>query len=168
MQSNTEKETKVGFGFDIHRMAEGRKLILGGMEIPHTKGLVGHSDGDVVLHAVCDAILGALAAGEIGVFFPPTDLSIAGISSKTIAQKVLEIVKQKHAEIAHIDVTIVAEEPKMLPHYEKIRKSLDQIFSLGLANISFKAKSHEGIGEIGAGRAMACYAAATLKVRIEK
>jgi len=146
-------------------MTEGRKLILGGTEIPHSKGLLGHSDGDVVLHAACDAVLGALSAGEIGVFFPPTDVSIAGISSKIITQKVLEIVKQKKAQITHLDITVVAEEPKMLPHYEKIRKSLKDIFALSPQDISFKAKSNEGLGDIGAGRAMACYAAATLKVR---
>ena len=95
MQKRAKTQIKVGFGFDIHRLVEGRKLIIAGMEIPHPKGLLGHSDGDVVLHAVCDAALGALAAGEIGVFYPPTDLNIAGISSVVIAQRVLEVLKEK-------------------------------------------------------------------------
>lgn len=160
-----QTKIKVGFGFDIHRMAEGRKLIIGGIEIPHKKGLLGHSDGDVVLHAVCDAALGAIAAGEIGVFYPPTDISIAGISSIVIAKRVLEVLKERNAEIAHIDATIVAEEPKMRPHYENVRKSLNDIFAIGLENISFKAKSHEGLGEIGRGEAIACHAVVTVNLR---
>jgi len=159
-----EKITKAGFGFDIHRMAEGRKLIVGGCEIPHKKGLLGHSDGDVALHAICDAALGACAAGEIGIFYPPTDISIAGISSAVIAQRVIEILKAKGAEILHIDCTIVAEEPKMHPHYDTVRKSLNNIFKIGLDNISFKAKSHEGMGELGRGEAMACHAVVTIKI----
>ncbi len=160
-----QTKIKVGFGFDIHRMAEGRKLIIGGIELPHNKGLLGHSDGDVVLHAICDAALGAIAAGEIGVFYPPTDISIAGISSIVIAKRVLEVLKEKNAEIVHIDATIVAEEPKMRPHYENVRKSLNDIFGIGLENISFKAKSHEGLGEIGRGEAIACHAVVTVNLR---
>lgn len=160
-----QTKVKVGFGFDIHRLVEGRKLIMGGMEIKHSKGLLGHSDGDVVLHAVCDAALGAVSAGEIGVFYPPTDVSIAGISSVVIAQRVIEVLKEKNAEIAHMDITVVAEEPKMRIHYDAIRKSLNSIFGIGLDNISFKAKSHEGLGEIGRGEAIACYAAVTVNLR---
>jgi 2-C-methyl-D-erythritol 2,4-cyclodiphosphate synthase len=164
MQKRKTKETKVGFGFDLHRLAEGPKLIIGGVEIECDKGLVGHSDGDLVLHAVCDAALGAAAAGEIGELYPPTDISIAGISSVVIAERVVEILKGKRAEIKHIDCTIVAEEPKMRPHYERVRKSLNKIFQIGMENISFKAKSHEGLGEIGRGEAMSCYAAVTIKI----
>jgi 2-C-methyl-D-erythritol 2,4-cyclodiphosphate synthase len=159
-----EKMTKAGFGFDIHRMVKGRRLILGGLEIAHTKGLAGHSDGDLVLHAICDAALGAAAAGEIGEYFPPSDASIAGISSAIIARRALEILKERGARIVHIDCTIVAEEPKIRPHYEAVRKSLDGIFKIGLENISFKAKSHEGLGEIGRGGAMACHAVVTIKI----
>ena len=155
---------KAGFGFDIHRMEQGRGLILGGLEIAHSKGLVGHSDGDLVLHAICDAALGAAAAGEIGEFYPPTDASIAGISSAVIARRVLEILKEKGAQIVHIDCTVVAQEPKMHPHYGAVRKSLEGIFQIGLENISFKAKSHEGLGEIGRGEAMACHAVVTIKI----
>lgn len=164
MQKKKQKEVKVGFGFDIHRMAEGRKLILGGLEIEHDKGLVGHSDGDLILHSLCDAALGAATAGEIGEFYPPSDISIAGISSVVIAERVMEILKEKGAEIVHMDCTIVAEQPKMRPHYEAIRKSLNKIFKIGMENISFKAKSHEGLGDIGRGEAMACHSVVTIKI----
>jgi len=159
-----QKITKAGFGFDTHRMVAGRKLILGGLEIAHSKGLLGHSDGDLALHAICDAALGAAAAGEIGEYYPPTDSSIEGISSVVIAKHVLEVLKQRGAQIVHIDCTVVAEEPKMRPHYEAVRKSLNKIFQIGLENISFKAKSHEGMGEIGRGEAMACHAVVTINI----
>jgi len=166
MQKRTKTEVKVGFGFDIHRLVEGRKLIIAGMEIDYPKGLLGHSDGDVVLHAVCDAALGAIAAGEIGVFYPPTDLNIAGISSVVIAKRVLEVLEEKQAKITHIDCTLVTEAPKMRPYYDVVRKSLNKIFGIGLQNISFKAKSHEGLGEVGRGEAMVCHAVVTVKARV--
>mgnify|MGYP000860123628 CR=1 FL=1 len=151
---------RFGFGYDIHRLVEGRALILGGIKIEHTKGLLGHSDGDVVLHSICDALLGSVAAGEIGVYFPPTDLTIMGLSSILIAEKVLEILKQKKAEIVNVDVTIVAEEPKLKPHYENIRKSVARILKMDLDNVSIKAKSREGLGEVGHGAAIVCFAVA--------
>ncbi|MDQ7772918.1 MAG: 2-C-methyl-D-erythritol 4-phosphate cytidylyltransferase [Elusimicrobiales bacterium] len=153
-----EKSTRFGFGYDIHRMAEGRPLILCGMKVPHTKGLLGHSDGDVVLHAVCDAALGAVAAGEIGIFFPPTDLTIMGISSVAIAEKTMEVLKKRGVRIQQIDATIVAEEPKLSPHYDEMRKSLAKVFGMDLGDVSVKAKSREGLGDIGKGEAIACYA----------
>lgn len=156
---------RTGFGFDLHRLEPGRKLYVGGTEIPHTKGFLGHSDGDVVLHAVCDAVLGALCAGEIGVLFPPTDESIKGISSVTIAKKVLEIVRAKNAEITHIDATLITQEPKIKPHYAAVRNSLADVFEMPVENVSFKSKSHEHVGEIGRGEAAMCHAVATLKIR---
>ena len=156
---------RTGFGFDLHRLEPGRKLYVGGVEIPHTKGFLGHSDGDLVLHALCDAILGALCAGEIGILFPPTDDSIKGISSVTIAKKVLEIVREHHAEIDHIDATIITQEPKMKPHYETVRRSLAEVFEIPVERVSFKSKSHEHVGEIGRGEAAMCQAVATLKLR---
>lgn len=152
------KSTRFGFGYDIHRMAEGRPLILCGMRVPHSKGLLGHSDGDVVLHAVCDAALGSIAAGEIGIFFPPTDLTIMGISSVAIAEKTMEVLKKRGARIQQIDATIVAEEPKLKPHYDELRASLAKVFGMSLDDVSVKAKSREGLGDIGKGDAMACYA----------
>lgn len=155
---------RTGFGFDLHRLEAGRKLYLGGTEIAHTKGFLGHSDGDLVLHALCDAVLGALCAGEIGILFPPTDESIKGISSVTIAKKVLEIVRAHKAEIVHIDATVITQEPKIKPHYDAVRKSLSEVFEMPLENISFKSKSHEHVGEIGRGEAAMCHAVATVKI----
>ena len=166
MQKN--KEIRTGFGFDIHRLKKGGKLIIGGVEIPFEKGLVGHSDGDLVLHAICDAALGAVCAGEIGEYFPPTKETKKGISSVFITKKILEIIKKKGASIVHIDATIVAQAPKMKPHYLEVRKSLNKIFKIGLGNISFKSKSHEGLGDIGKGNAMQAFAVVNVKINTEK
>ncbi|MBO5911754.1 MAG: 2-C-methyl-D-erythritol 4-phosphate cytidylyltransferase [Elusimicrobiaceae bacterium] len=162
---NENSFLRTGFGFDLHRLGPDRKFIIGGVEIPHDKGFIGHSDGDLVLHALCDATLGALCAGEIGILFPPTDPSIKGIDSKKIAKKVLEIVRAHNAEIVHLDATIITQEPKIKPHYEAVRKSLAEIFEIPLQNVSFKSKSHEHVGEIGRGEAAMCHAVATVKVR---
>ncbi len=153
---------RTGFGFDLHRLEPGRKFIIGGVEIPHSKGFLGHSDGDLVLHAICDAILGALCAGEIGILFPPTDPTIKGIDSKEIAQKVVEIVRRHHARIVHIDATLITQEPKIKPHYDVVRHSLAHIFDIPLQDVSFKSKSHEHVGEIGRGEAAMCHALATI------
>ena len=157
------RKTRFGFGYDIHRMVEGRPLIIAGERIKHKKGLIGHSDGDVVLHAVCDALLGSIAAGEIGVYFPPTDLTIMGVSSRSIAEKVLKILSARRAEIIQIDATIVAEEPQMKPHYAAMRKNLSEIFKIDIADVSVKAKSKEGLGEVGHGNAITCYAVASVE-----
>lgn len=159
---------RTGFGFDLHRMAAGRKFMAGGVEIPHSKGFVGHSDGDVVLHAVCDAILGALCLGEIGLLFPPSDPSIEGIDSKKIAARVLAIAREHHAQIAHMDITLVTQEPKISPHYDAVRRSLAQIFEMDIENVSFKSKSHEHVGEIGRGEAAMCHAVVTLLIGEDK
>lgn len=156
------KMCRAGFGYDIHRLVEGRPLILGGIKIEHTKGLLGHSDGDVVLHAVCDALLGSISAGEIGVYFPPTDLTLMGISSVEIAKKTVEILASKKATIINLDVTILAEEPKLKPHYENIRNSVAKVFGLAREDVSVKAKSREGLGDIGHGEAIVCYAVASV------
>ncbi|MFA5162587.1 MAG: 2-C-methyl-D-erythritol 4-phosphate cytidylyltransferase [Elusimicrobiales bacterium] len=156
---------RVGMGYDMHRLVAGRPLILGGLAIAHGKGLLGHSDGDAVLHAVCDAALGAMAAGEIGIYFPPTDLTIMGISSKAIAEKTLEVLASMNASLSQIDVTVVAEEPKLMPHYGAVRKSLSEIFRLPLESVSFKAKSAEGLGPVGRGEAVECHAVALVTAR---
>lgn len=153
---------RIGFGYDIHRLVEGRPLILGGIKIEHTKGLLGHSDGDVVLHSICDALLGSISAGEIGVYFPPTDLTLMGISSVVIAEKTLEILASKKARIINVDATIVAEEPKLKPHYENIRDSVAKLLKMDSGDVSIKAKSREGLGDIGHGEAIVCYASVSV------
>lgn len=153
---------RAGFGYDIHRLVEGRALILGGVKIEHPKGLLGHSDGDVVLHAVCDALLGSISAGEIGVYFPPTDLTLMGISSAEIAKKTVEVLAAKKARIVNVDITILAEEPKLKPYYEAIRDSVAKVLGMDRADVSVKAKSREGLGDIGHGEAIVCYAAASV------
>ena len=160
--------TRTGFGFDLHRLEPGRKFIIGGVEIPHDKGFLGHSDGDLVLHALCDAILGALCAGEIGILFPPTDPTIKGIDSKKIAKRVLQIVREKNAQLVHLDATLITQEPKIKPHYDAVRQSLADIFEMPLEQISFKSKSHEHVGEIGRGEAAMCHALASVEVRKTK
>lgn len=166
MQENILYRT--GFGFDLHRMEPGLKMFLGGVEVACSKGFVGHSDGDLVLHAVCDAILGALCEGEIGVLFPPTDPSIKGICSVDIARKVMQIVRQRQAQVVHIDATIITQEPKIKPLYQQVRESLAHIFELDIKDVSFKSKSHEHVGEIGRAEAAMCQAVATLKIRSVK
>jgi 2-C-methyl-D-erythritol 4-phosphate cytidylyltransferase/2-C-methyl-D-erythritol 2,4-cyclodiphosphate synthase len=156
---------RTGFGFDIHRMQFGLKMYIGGAEMIYPKGFVGHSDGDLVLHAICDAVLGALCAGEIGLYFPPSDPEIKGIRSTDIVKKVLEVVKNYKATIEHIDATLIIQAPKISPHYEQIRQSLADVFEIPAERISFKSKSHEGIGEIGRGEAAMCQAVATLKIK---
>jgi len=149
---------RAGFGYDIHRLVPGRPLKMAGVSIDHDKGLLGHSDGDVVLHAVCDALLGSIGAGEIGIFFPPTDKAILGIDSVRIAEKTMTLMKENGATIVNMDVTIVAEEPKMKPLYPVLRESLSRIFSLPLQDVSIKAKTHEALDSVGDRKAIECYA----------
>ena len=156
------KQVRTGFGFDLHRMQTGRKFIIGGVEIPHNKGLLGHSDADVVLHAICDAILGALCEGEIGLLFPPTDPTIKDIDSRKIAERVMEIMHAHQAHLTHMDVTLVTQEPKISPHYQAVRTSLARIFNMNEACVSFKSKSHEHVGAVGRGEAAECFAQVTL------
>lgn len=156
------RRAAVGFGFDIHRLEPGRDLWLAGIKVEHDKGLLGHSDGDAVLHAAGDAVLGALGAGEIGLMFPPDNPKIKGIPSRDIIAAVLAKLITAGGELSHLDVTLVAEEPKLKPHYEAFRVSLAEIFGVLASRVNLKAKSHEGLGEIGRGEAIACYACATL------
>jgi 2-C-methyl-D-erythritol 4-phosphate cytidylyltransferase/2-C-methyl-D-erythritol 2,4-cyclodiphosphate synthase len=160
------RETRTGFGYDIHKLSAGRELWLAGVHLPHNKGLAGHSDGDAVLHAGSDAVLGALGAGEIGIAFPPTDPQFKGISSRKIVEHVMEKLHAAKARLQHIDITIVAEEPKMKPHYEALHASLAEIFSLEPGRVNLKAKSHEKMGEIGRGEAIACYAVASVSLPV--
>src|SRR5246500_5124610 len=135
-----------GIGYDIHRFADGLKLILGGVEIAHARGLEGHSDADVLSHAIADALLGAIGAGDIGQHFPNTDESIRGISSIEILKRVAELLAQKKTRIVNIDATVIAEAPKLVPHIAEMRKRLAETLGVSDAQISIKATTNERLG----------------------
>ena len=157
--------SRTGFGFDIHRLVAGRELWLGGVKLAHDKGLLGHSDGDAVLHAACDAVLGALGLGEIGIAFPPSDLKFKGLASREIVAHTLAKAAAAGGEIVHLDVTLIAEEPKLKPHYETMKASVAALFGLPPSRVSLKAKSHEGLDAVGRGEAISCHAVATVLAR---
>ncbi len=145
---------RIGIGYDIHRLVEGRRLIIGGVHIPFEKGLAGHSDGDVLIHAIIDALLGAAGLPDIGNQFPPDDPKYKDIDSKILLRLTME--KIKDFSIVNIDATIIAEEPKLSPFIEEMKENLSPILKTG--NISIKAKTNEKIGEIGRGEAIASIA----------
>lgn len=147
--------SRVGIGYDIHRLETCRKLVLGGVEIPFDKGLSGHSDADVLIHAIIDALLGAIAEGDIGTHFPPDNDAYKDIDSTLLLEKVTKLLKDKGFLISNIDANIIAEQPKMKPFIQAIRKKLAQIMLLEDKNISVKAKTNEGLGPIGEGKAIA-------------
>jgi 2-C-methyl-D-erythritol 4-phosphate cytidylyltransferase/2-C-methyl-D-erythritol 2,4-cyclodiphosphate synthase len=159
------RASRTGFGFDIHRLVPGRELWLGGVKLAHDKGLLGHSDGDAALHAACDAVLGALGLGEIGIAFPPSDPRFKGLASREIVAHVLSALAAAGGEIVHLDLTLVAEEPKLKPHYAAMRDSVAELFKLPASRVSLKAKSHEGLDAIGRGEAISCHAVATVLAR---
>jgi len=156
---------KVGIGYDIHKLVEGRKLILGGLEIPYSKGLLGHSDADVLLHAICDALLGAIGEPDIGEQFPDTDPKYKGASSVELLKKVLGLVNKKGFLVNNIDSIVIAQEPPLSAHKSKIQKNVASILGIDEDNVSIKAKTNEGLGQIGAGSAIASYAIASLMRR---
>jgi 2-C-methyl-D-erythritol 2,4-cyclodiphosphate synthase len=154
---------RCGIGYDVHRLAKGRRLILGGVEIAHSRGLEGHSDADVLSHAIADALLGAIAAGDIGQHFPNTDESIRGISSIEILRHVTALLAKNKAKAKNIDVTVIAEEPKIAPHIPAMRKIIADAISLGELSISIKATTNERLGAIGRGEGIAAMAIATVE-----
>jgi len=154
---------RIGQGYDLHRLVAGRRFMLGGIEIPHSHGPLGHSDGDVVLHALCDAFLGALALGDIGGMFPDTDPAFAGADSATLAATVVERVVSHGYVIGNVDVTIHAERPRIGPHVTRMRVRLAEILGCEVDAVSIKAKTNEGLGEIGRGEAIAATAVALLQ-----
>src|SRR5262249_8438892 len=153
-----------GIGYDVHRLAEGRKLILGGVEIAYSRGLDGHSDADVLSHAIADALLGAIGAGDIGQHFPNTDESIRGISSIEILKRVSKLVAEKDARTINIDATVVAEEPKIAPHIAQMRKIIADAIGVPDSSVSVKATTNERLGAIGRSEGIAAMAVATVKV----
>lgn len=156
------ESNRIGIGHDIHRLVEGRKLVLGGIEIPFEKGLLGHSDSDVLSHAICDALLGAAALGDIGMHFPDTDPRWAGASSLDFLKHAVELITERGYCIANIDATVLAERPKLRPHIQAIRESLASVLGIDIDQVNVKAKTNEGLGSIGRGEAMAAQAVAIL------
>jgi 2-C-methyl-D-erythritol 2,4-cyclodiphosphate synthase len=155
---------RCGTGYDAHRLAVGRKLILGGVEIPHERGLEGHSDADVLCHAIADALLGAIAEGDIGLHFPNTDESIRGISSLEILGKVSALLEAKKARVVNVDATLLAEAPKIAPHIPAMRQKIAEALLIDTSCVSIKATTNEGLGAVGRGEGMAAMAVATVKM----
>lgn len=153
---------KIGNGFDVHRLEEGRRLVLGGVEIPHSKGLLGHSDADVILHAVMDAVLGALALGDIGHHFPNTDERFAGADSLVLGAHVHQLMKESGYEIGNMDVMVLAEAPKLAPHLPAMRANLARVFDCAIDSVSIKATTMEGLGFVGAQEGIAAQAVVLL------
>jgi len=153
---------RIGYGYDIHPLEAGRKLILGGIEIPFQKGLAGHSDADVLVHAICDALLGAIGQGDIGLHFPPTSPEYKDISSLKLLEKVIRWVKEKGFVVGNLDSTIVAQKPQISPYFEAMKQTLAPIMELDLDRANIKAKTPEGLGPIGHGEGIAAYAVVIL------
>jgi len=149
---------RIGFGYDAHRLTDGRDLILGGVRIPHEKGLLGHSDADVLSHAIGEAILGALSLGDLGKHFPDTDQKYKNISSLKILSMINDTAKKENAKIINIDSTIVAEEPKLSGHIPKMRENISDVLNINMDQISVKATTTEGMGFVGKKEGMAAYA----------
>lgn len=156
---------RVGHGFDVHRLVAARPLLLAGVAVPHPLGLEGHSDGDCVLHAVCDALLGASAAGDMGAHFPSADPRWKGAKSRVFVEETLRIVRARGYEIENVDITVVAQEPTLAPHLPAMRESLAGLLGLAVDAVSVKAKSTDGLGAIGRGEGIAAEAVALLRGR---
>ena len=157
--------SRIGIGYDIHRLVEGRKLVLGGVEIPFEKGLLGHSDSDVLSHAICDALLGAAALGDIGTHFPDSDPRWAGASSLDFLARAVELLTERGYRISNIDATVIAERPRLRPHIEDMRETLASVLRIGVDQVNIKAKTKEGLESVGCGEAMAAQAVALLIIR---
>jgi 2-C-methyl-D-erythritol 2,4-cyclodiphosphate synthase len=149
---------KIGLGYDIHRLLKGRALYLGGVEIPHHAGLAGHSDGDCLIHALIDALLGALGEGDIGRLFADTDPKWKDIRSVDLLRRIVLRLKKKRVEILNIDLVVVAEEPKLAPYAGMVKRTLATILDIPEDDIGIKAKTNEGLGPVGRRRAIACWA----------
>lgn len=154
---------RVGMGYDVHRLVEGRKLILGGVEIPYEKGLLGHSDADVLLHAVMDALLGAAALGDIGKHFPDTDEKYRGISSMKLLEHVAGLLEEKHFVIENIDATVIAQRPKLLPYMDQMKQNIAQTLGLSEDRVNIKATTEEGLGFTGSGEGISAQAVCLLE-----
>ena len=146
---NSDKMLRIGNGYDVHVLTEGRRLVLGGVEIPHTKGVLGHSDGDVLVHAIMDAMLGALALGDIGQYFPDTDMQYKNIDSMLLLSKVKELIYSKGYKIINLDSIIVLQKPKVKPYIEAMRKRVAEVLEIEVDQVSVKATTEEKLGFTG-------------------
>ncbi|MGH9758442.1 MAG: 2-C-methyl-D-erythritol 2,4-cyclodiphosphate synthase [Candidatus Acidiferrales bacterium] len=155
--------TRCGIGYDLHRLAAGRKLIVGGVEVPFEKGSVGHSDGDVLCHALCDALLGAASLGDIGTHFPDSDPKWKGASSLLFLEHAKKLLDARGLRICHLDAVVILERPKLGPHFPAMRAALEKSLGIAADQISLKAKTNEGTGEIGRGEAIAAHTIATIE-----
>lgn len=149
---------RIGMGYDVHRLVEGRALIIGGVEIPYEKGLLGHSDADVLLHAIMDALLGAAAMGDIGKHFPDTDPEYKGISSMVLMEKVGELLRENGFIIENIDATIIAQAPKMRPYIDSMRENIARVLEVDVSCVNVKATTEEGLGFTGSGEGISSQA----------
>lgn len=149
---------KVGFGFDVHQLQEGRKLILGGVDIPHVKGALGHSDADVVIHALCDALLGAAGLKDIGYYFPDTDAAFKNIDSTILLARVIELLDERNYSVGNADISLVLEQPKIKPHIDFMKQRLAPILKISTEDISIKATTNEKLGYVGREEGVAAYA----------
>ena len=156
-------ETRIGVGYDIHRLVSGRELFIGGIEIPYIKGLQGHSDADVLIHAICDALLGAIAGGDIGKLFPDTDPAYRGIRSRELLKNVLELVRKKGYKITNVDTVVIAEEPNLSAFKNRIQENLSKIMKIDKNCVGIKAKTNEGLGALGSKEGIACYAVVLIR-----
>ncbi len=154
--------SRIGIGYDIHRLVEGRPLFIGGVEIPYIKGLLGHTDGDALLHAICDAILGALAEGDIGEHFPDNDERYYGISSVELLKETTALMKKQGFSIGNIDAIVIAQEPILSPFKKQIERKIAEVIGITEKSVNVKAKTNEGLGELGRKEAIAAYAVVML------
>lgn len=154
---------RIGNGYDVHVLTEGRKLILGGVEIPHTKGVLGHSDGDVLIHAIMDALLGALSLGDIGLHFPDTEEEYRGISSLLLLKKIKELVQEKGYRVGNIDATIAIQKPKLRPYIDTMREKIANILEIDVDRVSIKATTEEKLGFTGREEGIKAYAVTLLE-----
>ena len=154
---------RIGMGYDVHRLTEGRPLIMGGVEIPYEKGLLGHSDADVLLHAVMDALLGAAAMGDIGKHFPDTDPAYRGVSSLELLKRVGQLLEESCFLVENIDATIIAQAPKMRPYIDRMRQNIADVLKIDISQINVKATTEEGLGFTGSGEGISAQAVCLLE-----
>ena len=154
---------RIGHGYDVHRLVEGRKCVIGGVEIPSDVGLMGHSDADVLLHAISDALLGAAALGDIGKHFPPSDNAFKDANSRVLLRKVVELIKNEGYKIGNVDSTIIAQTPKMAPYIDEMRRNISEDLGVDVSSVSVKATTEEGLGFTGEKLGIAAHAVCIIK-----